>query len=107
LKTNTIFLFLTGFSFFSILPAIAAQNNKDAIPSVVHPALPSSADDSTPAVQGRVAPALPTAKLSVPKQDGKTPEVKPAYPQPETPRHYRIFPLLNNALTIWPGRFTI
>jgi len=95
-----------GFSLLSNLPAIAAQNNnsKGAIPSIVHPALPP-ANNFAPAVQGKIAPALPAIELSIPEQGKETPEVKPAYPQPETPRHRKMFAPLNNASANQPGYF--
>jgi len=93
-----------GFSLLSVLPAAMAQNSKDTTPSAVHPALPP-ANDLAPAIKGKVAPALPAIEFSVPEQDKKAPEVKPAYPQPETPRHRKMFSPLTNALAKPPRHF--
>jgi hypothetical protein len=78
-----------GFSLLSPAPATAAQDGKDKIPSIVHPALPP-AHVFTPAIRGRVAPALPGAKPLVPEQDKKTPKVKPTCPL-ENPYHRKMF----------------
>jgi LemA protein len=93
---------LAGLSLFLLPPAIASQNGKDAGSPIVRPALPPT-NNFIPAIQGKVLPALPKPEL--PDLYELQQEVKPAYPEEETPRHHRMFSPLNNALANQPGHF--